>query len=56
MKLNEIKPLPSASFVVEVIEGPENTRQYVLRSPNGAPIATYETADDVALFLSELEF
>lgn len=56
MKLNEIKPLPSASFVVEVIEGPENTRQYVLRSPNGAPIATYETADDVALFLSQLEF
>lgn len=56
MKLNEIKSLSSASFVVEVIEGAENSRQYILRSPNGAPIATYESADDVALFLSELEF
>lgn len=56
MKLNEIKPLSSCSFVVEVIEGPENSRQYVLRSPNGSPIATYDSAEDLAIFLSELEF
>lgn len=56
MKLNEIKPLSSCSFVVEVIEGPENSRQYVLRSPNGAPIATYDNPDDIAIFLSQLEF
>lgn len=56
MKLNEIKPLSTASFVVEVIDDSEKNRKYVLRSPNGAPIATYDSADGIAIFLSELEF
>ena len=53
MKLNEVIILPSVSFVVEIIE--DGVRNYILRTPNGAPVATFATVAEVAQYFSNLD-
>lgn len=44
------------AFLVEVIEGPESTKTFIVRNQNGQPLVLTDDASEIASFFNKIKF